>query len=182
MRHDFKIKTPNTMQSIHTYPVSERTIRLLNSKYSDKEAQKFYEEQIQSRLQTSIEYTERIYKSQLFFECMCNAVNIAIKQLQVHKHNGTLNSGPLVAIWKRGDLTPEYMRAEGTIVHFGKSKLPRAERDAIKLFFNTVLDDYRRCRNAENRANYKAKKIKKQLEEGITNVEVHKTKNGKAKT
>lgn len=165
------------MSRIERFPVSDKTIRLLNSKYNDKEAQNFCEEQLKSGFQTSIEYTERIYKSQLFFECMSNAVNIAIKQLQVLKYNGTLHSCPLVTLWKRGRLTPEYMRVEGTLIHFGKSKLPRAERDAIKLFFNTVLDDYRRCRNAENRANYKVRRIKQQLaDEGITDIKVNKIK------
>lgn len=157
------------------YPVSEHTIKLLNSCYSDKEAQEFVDEQINSGLQTSIEYTERIYKSKLFYECLCNAVNIATRQLRWHKMNGTLRSVPLVTIWKRGELTPEYIRAQGTIIHFGKSKLPRSERDAIRIFFNTALDDYRRCRNAEQRASRKVKKYKEQLEaQGIENIEVHK--------
>lgn len=158
------------------YPVSERTISLLNYKYDDEHAMEFARRQMQSGFKSPIEYTEKIYKSKLFFECISNAVNIVIKELVRYHNLGCLDRRqPIAKLWLSGNLTPHYILSQGTIAHFKKSTLSANDRNIVLTLFNTSLDDYRRCRNAERSGQRKVKAIKEQLErDGIENITVRK--------
>lgn len=159
---------------LERFPVSKYVKDILNVTYTDEGSERELK-RVASEMKPIIQYTERIYKSKKFFDCLSNSVNIYSQlfiQLNITKAKMDKNAReyrftkPLFNIWKRGDFTPHYIRVEGTIAHFGKAqRLPRAERDAILFFLYVAISDYRLVINYERRLRYKMRMMKKRAEE-----------------
>lgn len=123
-----------------------------------------------------IEITGRDFNSDNFLQAIAHVCKWMRNECAKLERMGRLNpKSELAKMYYADEIEEHYIKVQGAFCYFKKSKLPRKKRILVNTLFNDAIEYYRRQRNAQARANYKVRKLKKQLaEEGIANIEAYK--------